>query len=159
MRSSNRADEALSRPGRYQQVVPPRTGSKDPSPLEVKEVRFDDLPGIRHVICRNEEQARKDRHDRDAILAALEVALKRGDKSLIGNDGYRKFVDKTDASAKAFVINRAKAKAEERLDGKWLLVTNADQQTLSTADIALRYNAYSWHPLSRLGSKTYAVDL
>ncbi len=139
MRSSNRADEALSRPGRYQQVVPPRTGSKDPSPLEVKEIRFDDLPGIRHVVCRNEEQARKDRHDREAILAALETALKRGDKSLIGNDGYRKFVDKTDTDTKAFVINRAKAKAEERLDGKWLLVTNADERTLSTADVALRY--------------------
>jgi len=139
MRSTNRADEALARPGRYQQVVPPRTGRQDPSPLEVKEVRFADLPGIRHVVCRNEEQARKDRHDREAILAALEAALKRGDKSLIGNDGYRKYVAKADPTARAFAINRAKAKAEERLDGKWLLVTNADEQTLSTADIALRY--------------------
>lgn len=139
MRSSNRADDALSRPGRYQQVVPPRTGKKDPSPLEVKEIRFDDLPGIRHVVCRNEEQARKDQHDREAILGALEAALKRGDKSLIGNDGYRKYVAKTDAKTKSFVIDRAKAKAEERLDGKWLLVTNADEQTLTTADVALRY--------------------
>jgi transposase len=138
MRSSNRADEALARPGRFQQVVPPRTTSTDPSPLEVKEVRFDDLPGVRHVICRNEEQARKDRHDREAILAALEQALKSGDKSLIGNDGYRKFVAKA-APGKAFAINRAKAKAEERLDGKWILVTNADDQTLTTAEVATRY--------------------
>lgn len=137
MRSSNRADEVLSRPGRYQQVTPPRRDAKDPSPLEVKEVLLDDLPGIRHVVCRNREQAAKDQHDREAIIAALEKALKKGDKSLIGNDGFRRYVATSDASA--FVIDYAKAKAEERLDGKWLLVTNADHATMSTADIALRY--------------------
>lgn len=137
MRSSNRADEVLARPGRYQVVTPPRQKAKDPSPLEVKEVRLDDLPGVRHVVCRNEDQASKDRHDREAILAALEGALQKGDKSLIGNNGFRRFVAASDK--KAFAIDYAKAKAEERLDGKWLLVTNADEATLSTADIAVKY--------------------
>ena len=137
MRSSNRADEVLSRPGRYHVITPPRQHAKDPSPLEVKEVILDDLPGVRHVICRNEDQAGKDRHDRDAIITALETALKKGDKSLIGNNGFRRFVATSDE--KAFAIDYAKAKAEERLDGKWLLVTNADAQTLSTVDIAVKY--------------------
>ena len=137
MRSSNRADEVLSRPGRYYVITPPRQHTKDPSPLEVKEVLLDDLPGVRHVVCRNEDQAAKDRHDRDAIITALETALKKGDKSLIGNNGFRRFVATSDE--KAFAIDYAKAKAEERLDGKWLLVTNADTQTLSTVDIAVKY--------------------
>ncbi len=137
MRSSNRADEVLSRPGRYHVITPPRQHAKDPSPLEVKEVLLDDLPGVRHVVCRNEDQAAKDRHDRDAIITALETALKKGDKSLIGNNGFRRFVATSDE--KAFAIDYAKAKAEERLDGKWLLVTNADTQTLSTVDIAVKY--------------------
>lgn len=137
MRSSNRADEVLSRPGRYHEVTPPRTNAKDPSPLEVKEVALDDCPGIRHVVCRNSEQAAKDRHDREAIIKALEEALKKGDKSLIGNNGFRRFVAKT--GEQSFAIDHAKAKEEERLDGKWLLVTNAVQATMTTTDIALRY--------------------
>jgi hypothetical protein len=138
MRSSDRADEVLSRPGRYQIVTPPRTAAKDPSPLEVKEVLLDDLPGVRHVICRNQEQAAKDKHDREAIIAALADALKKGDKSLIGNNGYRRFLAKA-TDERAFVIDREKAKAEERLDGKWLLVTNAPDTLLSAADVALKY--------------------
>jgi transposase len=137
MRSSNRADEVLARPGRYHEVTPPRTNAKDPSPLAVKEVALEDLPDIRHVICRNSEQAAKDKHDREAIITALEQALKKGDKSLIGNNGFRRFVAK--AGEQSFTIDYAKAKDEERLDGKWLLVTNADQATMSTVDIALRY--------------------
>ena len=34
----------------------------------------------------------KDRADREAIVGSLCEALKRGDKSLIGNKGYRRFV-------------------------------------------------------------------
>jgi hypothetical protein len=137
MRSSARADEVLARGGRFQVVTPVRTTAKDASPLEVKEVLLDDLPGVRHVVCRNQEQANKDRHDREAIIAALEAALKKGDKSLIGNNGFRRFV--TTAGERAFTIDREKAKAEERLDGKWLLVTNAPTALLTAADVALKY--------------------
>jgi hypothetical protein len=137
MRSSQRADQALARPGAYHMVTPARRCTKDPSPLEVKEVRFDDLPGTRFVVCLNEEQASKDRHDRQAILDALEQALAKGEKNLIGNDGFRRFLAKT--TDHAFIIDTDKAKAEARYDGKWLLVTNADEKTLSTADVALKY--------------------
>lgn len=58
-------------------MTPPRTNAKDPSSLAVKEATLDDLPGI---LCRNSEKAAKDKHDREAIITALEQALKKGDK-------------------------------------------------------------------------------
>src|ERR1019366_2816631 len=60
-----------------------------PSPLKVKEGWVEDR---RYVVCLNEDQATKDRHDREAILAALKGVLKQGDKALIGNRGYRRYV-------------------------------------------------------------------
>src|SRR6185503_17022788 len=55
--------------------------------LFVKEIRIDDK---RYIVCRNEEEAEKDRKDREAIVAALDAQLKKGDKALIGNSGYRR---------------------------------------------------------------------
>jgi hypothetical protein len=46
----------------------------------------------RYIVCRNEAEAQKDKAARDAILAALEATLRRGDKSLVGNRGYRRFL-------------------------------------------------------------------
>ncbi len=137
MRSSTLAAEVLGSPEGFEQIVAPRVQAKDPSPLEVQEITRPDQPGRRFVICRNQDQAAKDRSDRDAILASLEEALKKGDKSLIGNNGYRRYVAQSGESS--FTVDRAKAKAEEHLDGKWLLVTNADPQVLPTAEIALKY--------------------
>lgn len=137
MRSSNIAQEVLSQPECFHEVTPQRTNAKDPSPLEIQEVLSDKLPGIRHIICRNSEQAAKDKHDREAIIASLEEALKKGDKSLIGNNGFRRFISKPEGQT--FTIDREKAKQEERLDGKWLLVTNANETTMSPTDIAQRY--------------------
>lgn len=137
MRSSNIAQEILSQPECFHEVTPQRTNAKDPSPLEIQEVLSNKLPGIRHIICRNSEQAAKDKHDRDAIIASLEEALKKGDKSLIGNNGFRRFVSKTEE--KVFTIDHEKAKQEERLDGKWLLVTNANESIMSPTDIAQHY--------------------
>ena len=123
-------DEVLSRGGKYQVVHPPRKKSKDPSPLKVKEVWVHDR---RYVICHNEEQAAKDREDREAILSSLREALKRGDKSLVGNKGYRKYLQ---SSGKRFAIDEKKIKEEERFDGKWVLRTNT---SLAAADVALKY--------------------
>ena len=50
-------DDVLSRPGRYHEVFGPKQTSKDPSPLKVKEVWVDNR---RYVVCRNEDQAKKD---------------------------------------------------------------------------------------------------
>ena len=122
--------EVLSRGGRYQTVHPSRTKCKDPSPLKVKEVVVE---GRRYVVCLNEEEARKDVHDREAIVASLHQQLKQGDKSLVGNRGYRKYLKQ---SKTTFEIDDAKIKQEARYDGKWVLRTNTD---LPAADVALKY--------------------
>ena len=79
----------LSRRGRYQVVHPKGRHAKDPSPLKVKEVAVEDR---RYVVCLNEDQRRKDAADREAIVGALREQLSRGDKSLVGNKGYRKYL-------------------------------------------------------------------
>jgi len=122
--------EVLARGGRYQEVHPRRADREAPSPLKVKEVGVE---GRRYIVCLNEEQADKDRQDRQAIVAALEDALKAGDKSLIGNKGYRRFVK---TGGRRFTLDADKIKQEERYDGKWVLTTNTD---LSAAEVALKY--------------------
>jgi transposase len=122
-------ENVLSRAGRYREVRGPRAKSTDPSPLKVKEVWVDQR---RYVICRNEEQARKDRADREAIVAALREQLPRGDKSLVGNKGYRKYLS---ADGPKFTIDEVKA--EERFDGKWVLRT--DREDLTAEEVALQY--------------------
>ena len=49
----------------------------------------------RYIVCRNEGEARKDGHDREALLEALRAQLKQGDKSLVGNRGYRRYLKTT----------------------------------------------------------------
>jgi transposase len=122
--------EVLSRAGRYQTVHPPRRRSKDPSPLKVKEVVVE---GRRYVVCLNEEEARKDAHDREAIVASLRQQLKQGDKSLVGNRGYRKYLKQSKGK---FEVDEEKIQEEARYDGKWVLRTNTD---LPAADAALKY--------------------
>jgi hypothetical protein len=73
--------EVLSRAGRFKEVHPPGRSSKDPSPLQVKEVKIGEN---RYIVCLNLRQAEKDRADREAILKSLKEQLKRGPKSLIG---------------------------------------------------------------------------
>ena len=124
-------EKVLADPGPYQVVYGPKVRSKDPSPLEVKEVRVGDR---RYIVCYNPDQARKDRADRAAIVEALRDQLKRGDKSLIGNKGYRKFLKTTEG--RRFEIDPAKVEAEARFDGIWVLQTDTD---LSAVDVALRY--------------------
>ena len=57
--------------------------------LFAKEVRH---AGRRYIVCRNEAEAEKDRADRQAILAGLERQLRRGDKALVGNSAYRRYL-------------------------------------------------------------------
>lgn len=123
--------EVLSRAGRYQVVVPEGSSSKDPSPLKVKEVMVENR---RYVVCFNPKQAQKDAADREAILESLQEQMKQGAKSLIGNKGYRKFVQVEPGSV---TINMKKVKEEARLDGKWVLRTNNTK--LPAAKVALKY--------------------
>ena len=132
MRSQNEVkDEVLSRAGRYRVVHPPRVKSDDPSPLKVKEVWVDER---RYVVCLNEDEARKDAANREAIVAALREQLRNGDKSLVGNKGYRRYLSGSDSPQ--FRIDEAKIAEEARYDGKWVLRTNTD---LDSAEVALQY--------------------
>jgi DDE family transposase len=132
MRSQNEVkDEVLSRAGRYRVVHPPRVKSDDPSPLKVKEVWVDER---RYVICLNEDEARKDVADREAIVAALREQLRCGDKSLVGNKGYRRYLSGSDSAH--FRIDEAKIAEDARYDGKWVLRTNTE---LNSAEVALQY--------------------
>jgi Transposase DDE domain len=78
----------------------------------------------RYIVCRNDEEAEKDAADRAAILAALERQLAQGDKALVGNKGFRRFL-KT-VGEDRFAIDRAKAEEDEKFDGIFVLRTNSD---------------------------------
>jgi transposase len=117
-------------PQSFAVVHPEREQAKDPSPLAVKEVR---VGAHRYVVCYNAEQARKDAHDRAAIVAGLRQALRAGDKSLIGNQGYRRYLKNP---GHHFEIDEEALHREARYDGLWVLRTNTD---LATVGVALRY--------------------
>jgi len=116
----------------YESVYGPRENRKDPSPLEVKEVT---VGTRRYIICRNEEQARKDRADRKAIVEGLREQLKRGDKALVGNKGYRKYLA-APKPQEHFQIDEDKILEEAKYDGIWVLQTDLD---MSAQEVALHY--------------------
>ena len=124
-------ETVLSRGGRYRVVHEARQKSTDPSPLKVKEVRIDDR---RYVVCLNDEQAKKDRADREAIVSALREPVKQNAKSMVGNKGYRKYLQD---DGKKFAIDEAKVKHDSRFDGKWVLQTDLDE--MPAEDVALKY--------------------
>ncbi|MDP2955538.1 MAG: IS1634 family transposase [Longimicrobiales bacterium] len=124
-------DVVLSRPGPYRVVRGPREWEKDPAPLKVKDVW---VGARRYIVCLNEEQAAADRRAREAILAALAEQLRRGDKSLVGNKGYRRYL-KTRAAGH-FEIDENKVREEARYDGTWVLTTDLE---MDAAEVALKY--------------------
>ena len=124
-------EQVLSRAGAYQTVCSARSKSKDTAPLKVKEVR---QQGRRYVVCLNEEQRKKDAFDRKAIVEHLRDQLKRGEKTLVGNKGYRKYL-KLEGKSR-FVVDEKKVAGASRYDGKWVLRTNMD---LPARDVGLKY--------------------
>jgi len=88
------------------------------------------LAGRRYIVCRNHQEAQKDAADRISILAALERQLAKGDKALIGNTGYRRYL-KT-ISDEHFAIDAAKVEQETKFDGIFVLRTNTDLNPLET---------------------------
>ena len=103
----------------WQESVPERTNAKDPAPLKIKEVWVENR---RYVVCLNEEERRKDAHDREAIVAHLKEQLRQGDKSLVGNKGYRRYLKVQ--GDHHFAIDEKQIKTEARYDGLWVLRTN-----------------------------------
>ena len=132
------ANTALQRQGRYHQVA---------ENLRVKEVIIDDgTMRDRFVICHNPEEAKRDQAVRDQILAQLTDAIANSDRlpaaerqrlhgQLSSKRGYKRFIRTTKGGR--LRIDRGAVKAEEHLDGKFLLRTS--DPTLTVEDIALGY--------------------
>jgi hypothetical protein len=97
----------------------PRAGGEE-TQLFIKEVQVE---GRRYIVCRTEAEAETDAADRRAIVEALDQQLKRGDKALIGNSAYRRYLRTT--AKKAFEIDPGKLAEEARYDGLFVLRTNA----------------------------------
>ena len=127
---------ALSRQGRYKTVR---------DNLQVKEVRLGDDTD-RFIICHNPDQAGRDAAIRARLVAQLEELISGTDSltaseraklegSLAGKPGLKRFLRVTPAGL--LRVDRAKVKAEENLDGKYLLRTSDPHMT--TEDIALGY--------------------
>jgi Transposase DDE domain len=109
-------------------TIPRQNGETD---LAIKDVV---VAGRRYVLCRNAEQARKDAETRTALLAGLERKLTQGDKALVGNTGYRRFL--ADPAGDGFTIDAAKVEADARFDGLFVLRTNT---RLTALQVVLRY--------------------
>lgn len=94
---------------------------KGETQLWVKEVR---VGKQRYIVSRNDAEAEKDRADRQAVVAGLEAQLRKGDKALVGNSAYRRYLRRTDAG-RAFEVDPGKLADEARFDGITVLRTNA----------------------------------
>jgi len=123
-------EEIVKDQGGYEKVEIGSSKKKGPRVLEIKEVVIE---GRRYIITHNPEQAKKDAADRAAIVESLRERMKQGEKALIGNKGYRKYVK---ASGTNFTIDEEKIKEEAFFDGKWVLRTNS---RLTAAEVALKY--------------------
>jgi hypothetical protein len=108
----------------------PRASGEE-TQLFIKEVQVE---GRRYIVCRNEAEAAKDAADRQAIISALDQQLKRGDKALIGNSAYRRYLRAT--AKKVFAIDLGKVAEEARYDGLFVLRTNA---RITPLQAVLRY--------------------
>ena len=98
--------------------------------LKVKKV---ELGGKRYVVCLNEEEAKRAKAVRESVVADLKKKLSGGTKELIGNSAYRKYVT---VEKDAVSLDEKKIAAEQRYDGKYVLLTNTD---LSPRETALAY--------------------
>jgi hypothetical protein len=124
-------DEVLPSSEKFQVVTGAKKKTADPSPLSVREQWVGEK---RYVVCYNEDQARKDAADRKAIVESLKEKLKSGDKSLVGNKGYRRYLKS--AGKEHFTVDEAKLAKEQLFDGMWVLRTNT---AFAAADVALKY--------------------
>jgi hypothetical protein len=115
--------------GSFVPLVIPRQGRAD-TELEAKAVT---LGQRRYIVCRNPAEAEKDALERAAIVVHLRRALKAGDKALVGNAGYRRFLK---APEVGFAIDEARVAEDARFDGIFVLRTNT---SLDPLQAMLRY--------------------
>src|ERR1019366_4597262 len=96
-----------------------------------KEVRHG---GRRYIVCRNLAEAKRDAEVREAVLRHLRSALRGGDKALVGNSAYRRYLKTPDE--KHFEIDDNRVIEDARYDGLYILRTNT---TLNALAVMLRY--------------------
>jgi len=113
----------LDRPAPFVPLVMKKRGKQ--IDYEAKTVQ---LAGRRYIVCRNRQEAEKDAADRASIVAALERQLAKGDKALIGNTGFRRYL-KT-ISEEHFAVDPDKIEEEKKFDGIFVLRTNTDLNPL-----------------------------
>ena len=99
--------------------------------LEAKQVKIGER---RYIVCRNLVEARRDAEQRAAILDGLRAKLAQGDKALVGNSGFRRYL-KT-VSARHFAIDEERVAEDARFDGLYVLRTNTK---LTPLQVMLRY--------------------
>jgi hypothetical protein len=110
-------------------VVPRASGVL--TELEAKQVKIGDR---RYIVCRNLAEARRDAEQRSAILEGLRAKLAGGDKALVGNSGFRRYL-KT-ISGEHFAIDEARVAEDARFDGLYVLRTNTK---ITPLQVMLRY--------------------
>src|SRR4051812_1843626 len=114
-------------------LVVPRV-SGELTELEAKQVK---IGNRRYIVCRNLAEARRDAEQRSAILDGLRAKLAQGDKALVGNSGFRRYL-KT-VSAEHFAVDEARVAEDARFDGLYVLRTNTK---LTPLQVMLRYRDY-----------------
>jgi hypothetical protein len=118
----------------------PKANGRGSLDLQVKEVVRTLRTGqgtprrCRYIVCYNEAEARNDAAARAATLAKLDKTLRQGDKALVGNKGFRRFLRTTDNSH--FTIDPERVAAAARFDGLYVIRTNAQ---ISPLVVALRF--------------------
>jgi hypothetical protein len=88
----------------------------------------------RYIVCFNPKEAQRDAAVRENVLKSLEAKLEEGDKGLVGNDGYRRYLKTPQAGH--FEIDPERVAEDARLDGIYVLRTNS---TLDMLSVALAY--------------------
>jgi len=132
-------EEVLSRPGRYKKVR---------DNLHVKEVVVGEGERRRrYVVCRNLEEAERQRHHRRQVLEELDLELKSLRRSkkdhpkraceLLASGRYGPYLSRDEHGR--LRVDPAKVRKATRMDGRFVLLTNDD--TLDAADVGAGYKA------------------
>jgi hypothetical protein len=88
----------------------------------------------RYVVCRNLAEVKRDAEVREEVLRSLREGLRRGDKALVGNSAYRRYLKTPDEVH--FEIDEKRVAEDARYDGLYVLRTNMRLDALA---VMLRY--------------------
>jgi hypothetical protein len=97
----------------------------------LEERKLEYILGVRE---RSSAEVRRTAEQRAVILDGLRTKLAQGDKALVGNSGFRRYL-KT-VSAEHFAIDEARVAEDQRFDGLYVLRTNTK---ITPLQVMLRY--------------------